>query len=191
MVKRAFEQKIVSGRIYNDTLKVYVVTDDLKADKGVLNVEVVGMDGKIHSSSSVKVTVPSNSSKMIYQAPVKDILKGADAADAYVRFVYTDSEGNEHSNLRFFCNQKDVRFLDPDIKAIIKEIDDYKEVTLISNVFARAVYVSVKDSELLHFSDNFFDLHPGEAYTIKVKTALPAEELKNRLLYNTVNKFLY
>lgn len=191
MVKRAFEQKIVSGRIYNDTLKVYVVTDDLKTDKGVLNVEVVGMEGKIHSSSSVKVSVPSNSSKMIYQAPVKDILKGADAADAYVRFVYTDSEGNEHSNLRFFCNQKDVRFLDPDIKAIIKEVGDYKEVTLISNVFARAVYVSVKDSELLHFSDNFFDLHPGEAYTIKVKTDLPAEELKNRLLYNTVNKFLY
>lgn len=149
------------------------------------------MDGKIHSSSSVKVSVPSNSSKMIYQAPVKDILKGADAADAYVRFVYTDSEGNEHSNLRFFCNQKDVRFLDPNIKAVIKEVGDYKEVTLISNVFARAVYVSVKDSELLHFSDNFFDLHPGEAYTIKVKTDLPAEELKNRLLYNTVNKFLY
>lgn len=89
------------------------------------------------------------------------------------------------------CNQKDVSFLDPDIKAVIKEVGDYKEVTLISNVFARAVYVSVKDSEFLHFSDNFFDLHPGEAYTIKVKTYLPAEELKNRLLYNTVNKFLY
>lgn len=67
------------------------------------------------------------------------------------------------------CNQKDVSFLDPDIKAVIKEVDDYKEVTLISNVFARAVYVSVKDSELLH----------------------PAEELKNRLLYNNVSKFLY
>ena len=191
MVRRVFEPKIVSGRIYNDTLQVYVVTDELKADKGVLNVEVVGMDGKILSSSSVKVSVPSNSSKMIYQAPVKDILKGADAADAYVRFVYTDSEGNEHSNLRFFCNQKDVRFLDHDIKATVKEVGDYKEVTLISNVFTRAVYVSVKDSELLHFSDNFFDLHPGESYTIKVKTDLPSEELKNRLQYNTVNKFLY
>lgn len=66
-------------------------------------------------------------------------------------------------------NQKDVHFLDPDIKAVINEVGDYKEVTLILNVFARAVYVSVKDSELLH----------------------PAEELKNRLLYNTVNKFLY
>ena len=33
--------------------------------------------------------------------------------------------------------------------------------------------------------------HPGEAYTIKAKTDLQAEELKNRLLYNNINKFLY
>ena len=123
--------------------------------------------------------------------PVEEILSGADPAESYVRFIFTDSDGVEHINLRFFRNQKEVRFLDPDISFNIKEVDDYKYITLISNVFARAVYVSVKDSELLHFSDNFFDLHPGKPYTIKVRTEMPAEELLSRLQYNCVNKFLY
>jgi beta-mannosidase len=51
--------------------------------------------------------------------------------------------------------------------------------------------VSVKDSELVHFSDNFFDLYPGEPYTVKVKINMSAEELASRLQYNCVNKFLY
>jgi beta-mannosidase len=122
---------------------------------------------------------------------VKDILAEADPAQSYVRMIYTDTEGCQHSNLRFFVNQKDMRFLDPDIFFDVKESGDYKEITLTSDVFARAVYVSVKDSELVHFSDHFFDLYPGEPSTVKVKINMSAEELASRLQYNCVNKFLY
>ena len=90
-----------------------------------------------------------------------------------------------------FVNQRNVSFLDPDISFTVKESDDYKEITLTSDVFARAVYMSVKDSGLLHFSDNFFDLHPEEPYIVKVKTDMSAEELASRLQCNCVNKFLY
>jgi beta-mannosidase len=128
---------------------------------------------------------------MVCQVPVKDILAGADPLDSYVRLIYTDSDGQEHSNLRFFTNQKNVRFLNPDINLNVKQVADYKEITLVSKTFARAVYLSVKDSELLHFSDNFFDLHPGEQYTVRVKTDMSAEELASRLQFNCINKFLY
>ena len=191
LVKKAFEPKLVSGYIHNDTLDVYVVTDYLKPEKGSLKIEVKGLDGRSYSTKTLRVSVPSNSSKMVYQVPVKDILAEADPAQSYVRMIYTDAEGCQHSNLRFFVNQKDMRFLDPDISFDIKESGYYKEITLTSDVFARAVYMSVKDSGLLHFSDNFFDLHPEEPYIVKVKTDMSAEELASRLQYNCVNKFLY
>ena len=88
-------------------------------------------------------------------------------------------------------NQKDLAFLNPQVDSKVVEKDGSKEVTLTSDVFARAVYLSVKDSELLHFSDNFFDLHPGEPYTVIVKTDIPAEDLAERLQHTCVNKFLY
>ena len=191
LVKKAFEPKLVSGYIQNDTLDVYVITDYRKPEKGSIKVEVKGLDGHLYSTRVLKVNVPSNSSKKVCQLPVKDILYGADPTKSYIRLIYTDNEGREHSNLRFFANQKQVMFLNPDVSFEVNESGDYKEVILTSNVFARAVYVSVKDCGLLHFSDNFFDLHPGEPYTVKVKTDMSAEELSSRLQYNCVNKFLY
>lgn len=191
IVKKAFEDRLVSGYIHNDTLDVYIVTDRLKPENGVLDVEVTGFGGKSYSRKSMKVSVPANASTMVYQARLEDILEGADPEASYVRLTYTDGEGVKHSNLRFFRNQKELDFLRPEIKYDVADNGDYKEVTLTSNVLARAVYVSVKDSELLHFSDNFFDLHPCEPYTIKVKTEMSAEDLLSRLQYNCINNFLY
>lgn len=191
IVKKAFEDRLVSGYIHNDTLDVYIVTDRLKPEKGVLDVEVTGFDGKSYSRKSMKVSVPANASTMVYQARLEDILEGADPEASYVRLTYTDGEGVKHSNLRFFRNQKELDFLRPEIKYTVVDNGDYKDISLTSDVFARAVYVSVKDSELLHFSDNFFDLHPCEPYTIKVKTEMSAEDLLSRLQYNCINNFLY
>jgi len=79
----------------------------------------------------------------------------------------------------------------PDIKWEVTDRGDCKEVKLVSDVFARAVYLSVKDSDILHFSENFFDLYPGEEYVVTVKTDITAEDLSERLQTNTINYFLY
>ena len=149
------------------------------------------MDGKVLAARKVKVNVPANSSAVVYRAAVEDLLAGVPAEEAYVRFTYTDPQGEKFTNVRFFTNQKYVRFLNPKIDCKVTDLGDCKEVRLVSDVFARALYLSVKDSDILHFSDNFFDLHPGQEYVVTVKTDIPADELAERLQYNTVNAFLY
>jgi beta-mannosidase len=149
------------------------------------------MDGKVISSATRKVSVPANSSAMVYRESVAELLGETLPEDAYARFTFTDAEGCRYGNMRFFSNQKDVRFMQPDIKWEVTDRGDCKEVRIVSDVFARAVYLSVKDSDILHFSDNFIDLYPGEEYVVTVKTDMPAEELAERLQYNTVNAFLY
>ena len=190
-VRRAFGDRLVSGYINNAELEVYLVTDLLKAEKGTLDVEALTMDGKVLAARKVKVNVPANSSAVVYRAAVEDLLAGVPAEEAYVRFTYIDPQGEKFTNVRFFTNQKDVRFLNPKIDCQVTDLGDCKEVRLVSDVFARALYLSVKDSDILHFSDNFFDLHPGQEYVVTVKTDIPADELAERLQYNTVNAFLY
>ena len=189
-VRRAFEQKLVSGYVGDGNLDVYIVTDALKPEKGTLSVEVVTMDGKVISSVKKKVSVPANSSAMVYRESIGKLLGETLPEDAYARFIFTDSEGHRHGNMRFFSNQKDVRFMCPDIKWEVTDRGDCKEVKLVSDVFARAVYLSVKDSDILHFSENFFDLYPGEEYVVTVKTDITAEDLSERLQTNTINYFL-
>ena len=53
-------------------------------------------------------------------------------------------------------------------------------MTLRSEVFVRGLYLSV-EGEMLHFSDNFFDLLPGEPRTVSVSTDLPRSEFEARL----------
>ena len=91
--------------------------------------------------------------------------------------------------MRFFRNQKDLDFLQPDIKIDVVDRGDFKEVKMFSNVFTRAVYLSVSDSDLLHFSDNFFDLYPSEPYSVSVRTDISASELERRLRVNTINDY--
>lgn len=190
-VKKAFEDRLVSGYIHNDTLDVYIITDRLKAERGTLEVEVFGFDGTSYSRKTTKVAVPSNSSRMVYQTKLDDILSGADPAQSYVRFTFTDIDGVKHRNMRFFRNQKDLDFLQPDIKIDVVDRGDFKEVKMFSNVFTRAVYLSVSDSDLLHFSDNFFDLYPSEPYSVSVRTDISASELERRLRVNTINSFVF
>ena len=147
------------------------------------------MDGKLVSSCQTKASVPANSSKMLFRLSVGEILKGVSEQDAYVRFIYEDAQKNRYSNLRFFANQKDVRFLRPEMNLEVADKGEYKEVTVVSDVFARAVYLSVEGCGLLHFSDNFFDLHPGEPYKVTVKTDIPATDLQSRLHAVTINSF--
>ena len=54
------------------------------------------------------------------------------------------------------------------------------DVTVRSDNFARGVYLSV-EGETAHFSDNFFDLMPGETRTVRVASELNAKELARRL----------
>ena len=190
-VRRAFEQKLVSGFVGDGNLDVYVVTDGLKPEAGVLVVEVVTMDGTVVSSLKRKVSVPANSSAMVFREPVESLLGDALPENVYARFTYTDAEGNEYSNTRFFSNQKDIHFMQPDMKWEVADKGDCKEIRLVSDVFARAVYLSVKDSDILHFSDNFFDLHPDKETVITVRTDISAEELADRLKVNTINAFLF
>ena len=190
-VRRAFADKLVSGFIHDGVADVYLVTDLLKPEKGFLKVEAVTMDGKVIASRKVRVNVPANSSRKVFSESIETLLGGTLPEDAYMKITYTGAEGRQCRNVRFFCNQKDLHFLNPEIRWEVEDKGDVKEIRLVSDVFARALYLSVRDSDILHFSDNFFDLHPDEEYVVTVKTDIPSDELAQRLQANTVNSFLY
>ena len=62
----------------------------------------------------------------------------------------------------------------------MEKCDGGVAVTISSDNFARAVYLSIDDIDNF-FEDNYFDLLPGASRTIKVKTNLSVEEFKKQL----------
>jgi len=61
-----------------------------------------------------------------------------------------------------------------------------KTISVTSTVAVKYLYLSTKDKEI-NFSDNYFDLKPGETKTISTNKIINLPDLKIRSLYNILN----
>ena len=86
----------------------------------------------------------------------------------------------EYVNHFFLPKQKDMNYPKCNISFDVREADGVCEVSVSSDSFARGVYLYA-DGLDLHFSDNFFDLLPGETRTVTVRTDAAPEILRQSL----------
>lgn len=178
--KAAFDNLLVSGIEQNDTLGIYIVSDQLKPESGTLTVKTISLEsGKTVNSLVRKVKTAPNCSKKAVSLPVSAISGGLEKEDYIISLVF-DTGDRTVSNIFYPCKQKDMAFPEADITFSTEMTDGIYTVTLSSGNFARAVYLTA-GSLPLHFSDNFFDLLPGEVKTVSAETDSSKEELDSLL----------
>lgn len=184
--KKAFNDILVSPIAENDTLIVYVVSDRLKSIKGKLDIRVMDLKGKILFEQVKNITLPANTSKIQFSEPVTNVLNGRKANEVVVnaRF-YENGDGEVVSNNYFFTRFKDVDFPKADIQVTAVPSGDGFDVTILSDVFARGVFLSIDGIDNF-FSDNYFDLLPEEPVTIHVTTSLDKKEFDKQLKIQSV-----
>lgn len=180
--KKAFRDILVSPIAENDTLRVYLVSDRLRPVKGTLDIRVMDFSGNVLFEKKSNITVPANTSHMQFSSPVPDVLGGKNPNEVLVNARFTESgkEGEVISNNYFFTRFKEIDFPKADIRMTSVPSGDGYDVTVESNVFARGVFLSIDGIDNF-FSDNYFDLLPGEPVTIHVTTSLNKEEFDRQL----------
>lgn len=170
--KKAFNDILVSPISENDSLNVYIVSDRLKATKGLLDIRVMDLKGNILFEKKTNVTVPANTSKKQFGAPMESVLGGKKPNEVVVNARFTENgNGEVVSNNYFLTRFKDIDFPQADIQMTSIPAGDGYDVTVVSDVFARGVFLSIDGIDNF-FSDNYFDLLPGEPITIHVTTKL-------------------
>lgn len=171
--KKAFRDILVSPIAEDGTLNVYIVSDRLKTVKGKLNVRVMDLKGNVLFEKNSNVSLPANTSKVQFSAPVASVLGGKNPNEVVVnaRFIENGKEGEVITNNYFFTRYKDIDFPKADIQTTSVPAGDGYDVTVSSDVFARGIFLSIDGIDNF-FSDNYFDLLPGEPVTIHVSTKL-------------------
>ncbi len=106
-------------------------------------------------------------------------MNGAAPEDVVIQATFT-AAGKTYRNNYFLVQQKMMNYPKTTLHCKIARIGTGYDVTVRSDNFARGVYLSV-EGETVHFSDNFFDLMPGETRTVRVASKLNAKELARRL----------
>ena len=177
--RQAFDDLLVSPVVKDGKLELYVVSDRLQPTEGELTLRVVGLRGGSTERLSRKVLIPANASTKLFTLTLDELLDGTAPEQCVVRAELRTGK-RLYTNNCFLVQQKQMDYPDAKVTRRVKPADGGYEVTLQSDCFVRGLYLSV-EGELLHFSDNFFDLLPGEPRTVSVRTMLPQEEFESRL----------
>lgn len=181
-----------AGRFYNDLLvspheedgavAIYVVSDKTAATAATLRVRVMGFDGVVLSEKAQPVNIAPLSSSIYLRMPMEELsgLKGFDVSMNFVAAELLVDGKLASKNLLFFELPKDLALPTPKIATDVAKAADAFAVTVSTDVLARNVFLAAGDLDAT-YSDNFFDLLPGESVTIQVKTSATLDQLKAAL----------
>ncbi|MDR1937674.1 MAG: glycoside hydrolase family 2 protein [Tannerellaceae bacterium] len=186
--KKAYANILVSPLAKDNRLDVYVVSDHVKAVKGVLLVRVMDLKGKLLFEKKIKASLPANSSRVQFSAPLETVLKGVPRNEVVVnaRFIPDGKPLEIYANNYFLNRYKDINFPKANIRKTSVASGDGFDVTLESDVFARGVFLSMEGIDNF-FSDNYFDLLPGEPVTIHVTTSLDKASFDRQLKSGSIS----
>ncbi|MDR3625708.1 MAG: hypothetical protein P4L45_02690 [Ignavibacteriaceae bacterium] len=177
--KREYGTFLLSFVKGSNKVNIFIVSDSTKKVRCGLQVVVLDFSGKVIYNGTFNVDVRPNACGD-YFAVDESILKGADKSKIVV-VAQLRLNGNLLAENNYLYKEiKDLNFEKPDIKLQTRKTTGGYLIRLLSDKFAKDVYLSSSE-DLGFFSDNYFDLLPGLARIIKLETKKDIDNLINRL----------
>jgi beta-mannosidase len=181
-VRRFYAPVLVSPHVEDGALKVYIVSDKVKAEPASLRVRLMDFNGKVLLDETNAVEVAPLTSKVYLDLPLKK-LADAGAQDTSRVFVVAEltAGGAEISrNLVYLAPTKGVQLKPAQLKVETTGANGHYKIRVTSPVLARSVYLSFGNLDA-QVSDNYFDLLPGETVEITATSAASLDALKAQL----------
>lgn len=185
-VKKGFEPVLVSPYKDKDSLKVDVINDKLTEIKAQLVVKVVDLEGKEISKETLEITVPANSSNTFFGVKTADFLKKVQPTQQFLVVELVENGNVISSNTLFFKPIKDINLPKPTVKYELAAAQGGYEIILTTDKLAKNLYLTIGDEEGF-FSDNYFDLIPGQTVKIKLDTSVPEDKIKGVFSLQTMD----
>jgi beta-mannosidase len=175
--RRAYAPLLASFKPASDgSVELWLTNDTLSGVRDDATVRLASFEGETIWEENIRVRVPANASHPVAHWPA-DRVKGA--SDRYL--VTHSGEDRFPKNRHFFAAMKDLQRTPPEPDMSIIPAGRHElRVRLKAPVYAYFVHLEVPD-EATSFSDNYFDLEPGEERTVIVTNnvrALSAENVK-------------
>lgn len=129
-------------------------------------------NGKVLNKKDIKGEVPANASTLYYKESYAGMT--GNPRNTFLLMTLKNKEGEILSEEIYYFNYaKDQDLPKADIRYKVKQQDGKYEVTLSSKQLARDVFIEIP-VQGARFSDNFFDLLPGQTK----KVVITADQLK-------------
>ncbi|MBW6536809.1 MAG: glycoside hydrolase family 2 protein [Mariniphaga sp.] len=185
-VKKGFEQVLVSPYSDDLKLKVGIVNDRLEKVNAQLILKMMDFNGHVIWEIASLVEIPANSSRDYFNENKNEFLYRKDTRNLLLSAELIENGKTLSRNIFFFRPFKELNVSTPQVEYTIAKTDLGFDIELKTDMLAKNVYLQIEDEEGF-FSDNYFDMLPGEKVTINLETDISEEKLNEVLTLRTLD----
>jgi len=184
--RKAFAPIIAVPDTKTDDLLIYTVSDQFNDKSAQLELKLIDFKGKELWSHNDDIIIKANTSNVVFNKTLKALLKGINASESVLSTKLIIDGKTEYETTSYFKEAKDMNLPAPEISIITNKINNGYSITVTTDLLAKNTYICIDEAEGW-FSDNYFDLLPGETRTIVFETEEEIDDFEHKLLIRTLN----
>ena len=164
-LKRLYATNIIIAETVNDTTKIYIQSDNIEGLAGTLYVDVLDFKGRLLGNYQKEVYTGYLVASKSIEIPVATLLRNYLKEDCFlrIRLLFNDTVVTEANH--YFVVPAKMNLPVPEIQQAITVTPTGAEIKLTTNTLAKNIFLDFENVEG-DFSDNYFDLLPGEEKTL-------------------------
>ncbi len=166
---RAYDNILTSPVADDEHVKVYISSAEQVPVKGMLTIKLIDFHGNTYSIASSPVEVQPNRSQLFFDTLQTSYLGQLNPQEVlcYVSFTCASGKGI-YKGLLYFVSPKELELPVPSIEKRVTEIPAGYNIHLSCKKLVKNLYLSTAVKG--YFSDNYFDLLPGESVDVQFTT---------------------
>jgi beta-mannosidase len=169
--RRFYVPVLISACDEGADISLHVTNDTLKSFSGTARWSLRDAQGGIMQSGEAEADVPALNAERVVTLDFADKLKdGSSKRNIYFEYRLEEDDEVIGRGTVLFTRAKHFEFPKPKITVRVEEQENCFAIAVKSDVFAKYVEISMESIDCV-FSDNYFDLLPGEEYTVYLDKA--------------------
>lgn len=179
--REAFKNQIVSVTIEGNNLVIRGISD-VEGITGSLRISLMDFQGISLWNRSMSVSMPSNGSKILATIGLDKLPAMQHKTDALLYVTFMKNERLIDSDIFYLEKPKNLQLPFPDISTHIRQRNDKYEIEITAKNLCKNLML-ISEGNAYAFSDNYFDLLPGETKVVTVQSSLNYDEFEKKLSY--------
>jgi len=169
-VRKAFVEILPVIYEEDNQVKINVVSDRTEPAEVQLHIRLMDFDGHIHYQSETNTIIPANTSTLVFEKTSRELGVSGDRRGHLVLHAWLMENGYPTAeNILYFAEPKNLQLPVTDIHTTLTRTTEAYLLVLESQKLVKNLFVDCPDPDAA-FSDNFFDLLPGQPKTIILST---------------------
>lgn len=175
--REACKNQIVNAVVEGDKILIYGVSDLAEKKSAILRMNLGDFSGNSLWNRAVKVNLPANGSSLVYSLDLNDLPLSYRENEVVFTVKLMSGTAVIDREFVYFAKPASLKLPDPGLKTRVSRRGDEIVIEVTSARLCKNLML-ISDNDDALFSDNFFDMEPGETRLIRCPSDLSWEEFE-------------